>query len=112
MKKQTNKKYKIDFLKGTLLFDKVLVKPISVEVSDSGLATAEQYEDKPEFGIVEMVGEGILLDNGNVIPLKFKKGDIVFFEKYSGKKVRINGEDYSMLRADDIEWFTSSTSSK
>lgn len=110
MAKKLNKqnKYTVDFLKGFLLYDKVLVKSIDVEVSKTNLATSQQYEDKPEFGEVIMVGEGLLLENGTVVPLKFKKGDIVFFEKYSSKKVRVSGEDYLIIRADDIDWYTRS----
>lgn len=95
----------INFTEGQLLFDKVLVKQVDVQISKDGLATSSQYEDKPEFGKVIMVGTGILLESGELVPLPFNKGDIVFFEKYSAKKVRIKGEDYLIIRSDDIDWY-------
>lgn len=102
---KTSNKYSVDFLAGNIVYDKLLVKPLEVEVSTNGLATSVQYEDKPEFGEVIMVGEGIMLENGTIVPLKFKKGDVVFFEKYSSKKVRVGGVDYLIIRADDIDWY-------
>lgn len=104
-RKEASKSQSIDFLKGHLLYDKILVRPLDIQASVMGLATSTQYDDKPEFGTVLMVGSGILLQDGTVVPLQYKPGDIVFFEKYSTKKVRVNGEDLLMLRADDIDWY-------
>jgi chaperonin GroES len=103
MAKRNQKANSIELTSGSLLYDKVLVKPIVFEESD-GILTPQQYEDKPEFGEVVMVGEGRLLDNGTVIPPRIKVGDIVYFEKYSSKKVRVNGEDHLIIREDDIDW--------
>lgn len=93
----------INLLAGTLLYDKILVLPQVIE-SSSGIANPVQYEDKPEFGEVVMVGEGRLMDNGVVVEPKVKVGDIVYFEKYSSKKIRVDGKDYLIIREDDIDW--------
>lgn len=85
----------------------MLVEQVEVKQSGGPLVSAVQYEDKPEFGRVIMTGKGIMLDNGTVVPFDFKEGDIVFFEKYSAKKVRVGGKDYLLIRADDIDWYRS-----
>lgn len=92
---------KTDLLKYDLLYDYILVKAIRQE-SVNGLVKPEQYEDKPEFGEVVSTGEGRLLEDGTVIPTKVKKGDIIFFGKYSSVQTRSLGEDYYIIRDDDV----------
>lgn len=62
----------------------------------------QMYEDKIDFGEVLLVGEGRIFDNGTVIPLKVKVGDIIFFQKYSATKIRNNGEDLLLIREEDV----------
>lgn len=97
-------KINIDLLKGTLLYDQVLIEPIVLEESANGLVNAQQYEDKPEFGKVLMTGNGRLLDNGTVVPMCVKAGDIVLFQKYSAQKVRVISIDYLIVREEDCYW--------
>lgn len=85
------------------MHDQVLVRPISIERAGS-IVKPMSYEDKHEFGEVALVGEGRVFDNGTVMPLRVKKGDIVFFQKYSAQKLRSNGEDYLFIREEDIYW--------
>ncbi|HRF70986.1 MAG TPA: co-chaperone GroES [Candidatus Pelethenecus sp.] len=92
----------IELLKGRLLYDNVLVQPIVFEKSAFGLVNPQQYEDKPEFGKVLLVGNGRLLDTGTVVKPLVKEGDTVLFQKYSAQKVRVNSVDYLIIREEDI----------
>lgn len=94
----------VDLRKGLILYDNILVKPIMIERGGKKgtIETPQQYEDKAEWGQVIAVGEGRIFDNGTVIPLKVKVGDLVFFQKYSTQKLRHKGEDYLFIREEDI----------
>jgi chaperonin GroES len=94
----------IDLLKGKLLYDQVLIDPVVLEDSSNGLVNAQQYEDKPEFGKVLLVGNGRLLDTGDVVKPIVKVGDTVLFQKYSAQKVRVGAVDYLIIREEDIYW--------
>lgn len=106
LKNQKQKKVKsnIDLLTGKLLYDQVLIRPIVFEESSNGLVNTQQYEDKPEFGEVLLVGNGRLLETGTVVKPIVKKGDTVLFQKYSAQKIRVNGIDYLIVREEDIYW--------
>lgn len=93
----------IDFFKGKILNDCVLVQPLTVK-EDNGLVKPQGYEDKPEYAKVLMVGEGRLFDDGTRLPPSVKEGDTIFFQKFSAQKVRINGADYLIIREEDIYW--------
>ena len=85
------------------MYDNVLVKPLIVG-SDSVVLRPQQYEDKPEWGEVIMVGGGRVFDNGEIGSPQVKPGAIVLFQKYSAQKFRHKGEDYLIIREDDIFW--------
>ena len=94
-----------DILKGRVLYDNVLIKPITIDnlkVGDVDIATPADYDSKPEFGEVILVGDGRLLENGTRFSLEVKPGNRVFFEKYSSIKIRFEGEDYLLVREEDI----------
>lgn len=93
---------KLDLTKFNFAGDYVLVKAIDTTESVNGLIRPEQYEDKSEFGQVIKVGTGRILDNGTTIPMRAKAQDYIFFGKYSSEKVRIGGEDYLVIRDEDI----------
>ena len=97
-KKQNNP---IDILNFDLQYDYVLVEAIET-VASSGLVNPSQYDDKPEFGKVIKCGTGRLLEDGEIVPLSMKPGDIIFFGKYSSISVRSNGKDYFIIRDDDV----------
>lgn len=102
MKSQKLKESKeLDITKGKVLYDNILLRPIVMEAS-GGVLRPQGYDDKPEFGEVVAVGEGRIFDNGTVIPLKVKVGDKVLFQKYSYVKVRSNGEDFLLIREEDV----------
>lgn len=88
-----------------MLGDTILIEPLVIE-EDNGLAKPQGYEDKVEYGKVLMVGTGRLFDSGTVVPLLVSVGDTIFFQKYSSQKVRLNGKDYLIIRAEDVYWRT------
>jgi chaperonin GroES len=93
----------IDFFKGSVKNDCILVEPLTVS-EDNGLVKPQGYEDKPEYAKVLMVGEGRLFDNGTRIEPSVKVGQTVFFQRFSAQKVRLNGKDYLIIREEDIYW--------
>lgn len=101
---ELKKSSSIDLLTGSLLYDQVLIEPITIDETANGLYNPSQYEDKPEFGKVLLIGNGRLLDTGTVVPPIVKVGDIVLFQKYSAQKIRVNSVDYLILREEDIYW--------
>ena len=98
-KTQENKFHLEDF---SFLYDNILVKAIRAETVE-GLVKPDQYDDKPEFGKVVQVGEGRLLDDGVVVPTKLNVGDIIYFGKYSSEQTRSVGEDFFIIREDDVK---------
>ena len=98
-KSQPNKEF--DIVGGRVLYDNILVSPIVQDRSGSVLRP-QQYEDKIELGEVVAVGEGRIFDNGTIIPLKVKAGDVVFFQKYSSVKIRSGGKDFFWIREEDV----------
>ncbi len=71
------------------LGDRVLVKPAPAE-------------EKTQRGEVIAVGAGKLADDGTRLPMDVKVGDVVMYGKFGGNEVKIDGEDYLLMRADDI----------
>jgi len=89
----------------TPLGDRVLVKPISKDEkkSVSGIIIPETIDkEKPEQGKVVAVGEGRTTDDGKVIPVRVKKGDVVIFSKYGPDEIKVDGEEYYILSESSI----------
>lgn len=85
------------------LHDRVVVKRLEEErTSPGGIVIPDSAAEKPIQGEVIAVGNGKLLDNGEVRALDVKKGDRILFGKYSGNEVKIDGVEYLVLREDDI----------
>lgn len=85
------------------LGDRVLVKPApKEEKTSSGLYIASASQELPQRGEVLAVGTGKLDQNGNRIALDVKVGDQVFYGKFGGTEVKVDGEELLLLRADDI----------
>ena len=86
------------------LGDRVLVKPApKEEKTSSGLYISSGAQEKPQRGKVVAVGEGKRDQDGNRIPVDVKAGDEVFYGKFGGNEVKVDGEDFLLLRADDID---------
>ncbi|MGB9712381.1 MAG: co-chaperone GroES [Dissulfurimicrobium sp.] len=85
------------------LNDRVLVKRLEEkEVTKGGIIIPDTAKEKPIEGKVIAVGKGKLMENGEVRPLDVKEGDKVLFGKYAGTEIKIDGEDFLMMREDDI----------
>ena len=85
------------------LEDRVIVKPAKAEeVTKSGIVLPDTAQEKPQRGTVIAVGPGKMKDDGERAPVDVEVKDTVIYSKYGGTDVKIEGEDYKILRADDI----------
>ena len=85
------------------LHDRVIVKRVEEEkTSPGGIVIPDSATEKPIQGEVIAVGNGKLLDSGELSKLDLKKGDRVLFGKYSGTEVKVGGDEYLVMREDDI----------
>jgi len=86
------------------LGDHVIVKSLAAEeVSKSGIVLPATIDkERPERGEVIAVGPGKLLENGTRAPMDVSVGNRVVFKKYSPDEVKIDGQDYLVIRADDL----------
>lgn len=85
------------------LDDRVMIRPLEAEEkTDGGIVLPDTAKEKPQKGKVVAVGAGNLLEDGKRAEMSLKKGDIVLFGKYSGTEVKIDGEEYSIMRESDV----------
>ena len=87
----------------TPLDDRVLVKQGEAEeVTAGGIVLPDSAKEKPQRGKVQAVGPGKLLDSGSRGEMCLKKGDEVFYGKFAGTQIKIDGEEYVILRESDV----------
>jgi len=85
------------------LHDRLLVKRIEEkETVKGGIIIPDSAKEKPQEGEVIAVGNGKILDNGNKVALDVKAGDKILFGKYSGTDIKIDDEEYLILREDEV----------
>ncbi len=85
------------------LHDRVIIKRKDEETtSPGGIVIPDSATEKPSRGEVMAVGNGKILDNGQVRPLDVKVGDEVLFGKYSGTEVKVEGDELLVMREDDL----------
>jgi len=85
------------------LHDRVLIKRIEEqETVRGGIIIPDTAKEKPQEGEVVAVGTGKRLEDGKVIPLEVKEGDRVLFGKYSGTEIKVDDNEYLILREDEI----------
>lgn len=84
------------------LHDHILVERIEEEVKKGGIIIPDTAKEKPQQGRIVALGDGRRDEKGNKIPLEVKKGDIVLFGKYSGTEIRIEENEYLIIREDDV----------
>ena len=85
------------------LHDRVVVRRLEEErTTAGGIVIPDSATEKPIQGEVLAVGNGKILEDGSVRPLDVKVGDRVLFGKYSGTEVKISGEEYLVMREEDI----------
>ena len=85
------------------LDDRIVVRPEEAEEKTrGGIVLPDTAKEKPTVGEVIAVGPGRTLDNGQRVAPEVKKGDKVVFSRYGGTEVKINGEEYLIIRESDI----------
>jgi len=85
------------------LQDRILVQRVEEETTTKGgIIIPDTAKEKPAEGKVTAVGNGKVGDDGKRITLEVKKGDRILFGKYSGTEVKISGEEYLIMREDDV----------
>src|SRR5262245_18010688 len=86
------------------LYDRIVVKRLdeSAEKTASGLFIPDSAKEKPQEGEVIAVGKGKRADDGKLIELDVKVGDRILFGKYSGSEIKVDGEEYMIMREDEV----------
>jgi len=85
------------------LHDRVLIKRIEEqETLRGGIIIPDTAKEKSQEGEVVAVGTGKTLENGSVTPLELKQGDRILFGKYSGTEIKLENQDFLILREDEI----------
>ena len=85
------------------LHDRVIIRRMEEEkTSPGGIVIPDSATEKPVKGEVVALGNGKILESGDVRPLDVKVGDIILFGKYSGTEVSVDGEELLVMREDDI----------
>jgi len=85
------------------LHDRVIVRRLNeVEKSAGGIIIPDSAKEKPVEGEVISVGKGKIMENGDIRPLDVKAGDKVIFSKYAGTEIKLDGDEFLMMREDDI----------
>src|SRR5437870_5120126 len=85
------------------LHDRVLIKRVEEqETKKGGIIIPDSAKEKSQEGEVVAVGKGKMLENGEIVALEVKAGDRILFGKYSGAEIKLEGQDYLILREDEI----------
>jgi len=85
------------------LGDRLVVKVLEAdEKTASGIVLPDKAKEKPQEGEVIAVGSGKVLDNGTRLEMELKAGDRVIFSRYAGTEVKVKGQEYLILRQDDV----------
>lgn len=85
------------------LHDRVVVRTLEADtVTASGIVIPDNAKEKPNRGLVLSVGSGHRLENGTVLALAVSVGDEVLFGKYAGQTVKVDGEELTVLKEEDI----------
>jgi chaperonin GroES len=85
------------------LHDRVLVqREESEEKSAGGIIIPDTAKEKPMQGVVKATGAGARDEQGKLVPLDVKEGDVILFGKWSGTEIKLNGQDYLIMKESDI----------
>jgi chaperonin GroES len=85
------------------LHDRVVVKRVEEkEQVRGGIIIPDTAKEKPQEGEVVAVGQGKVLDNGTRLEMNLKVGDRILFGKYSGSEIKLDGEEFLIMREDDV----------
>jgi chaperonin GroES len=90
-------------MKFTPLHDRILVRRVEeAETTRGGLIIPDTAKDKPQEGEVISVGKGKVNEKGETFPLAVKEGDRVLFGKYAGTEIKIDGEEFLIMREEEV----------
>jgi chaperonin GroES len=90
-------------VKLTPLHDRILVRRVEQdETTRGGIVIPDTAKDKPQEGEVIAVGKGKINDEGKVLPLDVKEGDRILFAKYAGSEIKLDGEEFLIMREDEV----------
>ena len=90
-------------MKVTPLHDRIIVSRIDEgEQKVGGIIIPDTAKEKPQQGKVKAVGKGKFKEDGSRQPLDVKDGDTILFGKYSGQEIKIDGEEYLIMREDEV----------
>ena len=85
------------------LHDRIIVQRLEEgEQKVGGIIIPDTAKEKPQQGKVIAVGKGKIKDDGKVLPLDVKEGDTILFGKYSGQEIKLDGEEYLIMREDEV----------
>jgi chaperonin GroES len=86
------------------LHDRILVKRVETEEEETrgGIVIPDTAKEKPQEGEVVAVGDGKVLDSGQKVAMSVKAGDRILFGKYAGTEVKLDDEEYLILREDEV----------
>jgi chaperonin GroES len=85
------------------LGDRILVEPVEEkETKKGGIIIPDTAKEKPQEGIVRVLGTGKLDDNGKRVPFEVKTGDRVLVSKYGGTEIKLDGKEFKLLNSDDL----------
>ena len=85
------------------LFDNILVKPLKAQDKTSGgIYLPENAKDKPQTGEVMAIGDGARDENGKIIPMVVKLGQIVMYAKWGGNEIKVGNEEWKLVKQSDI----------
>ena len=86
------------------LSNRVVIEPIddNEQMSAGGIYIPDTAKEKPQEGKVVAIGSGARTEDGKIIPMDVKVGDLVLFGKWSGTEVKIDGKEYSIMKESDI----------
>lgn len=85
------------------LNDRILVKRVDEEsVTSGGILIPDTAKEKPLKGTVVAVGSGARNDSGDLIPMELKVGDVVYFNKWGSTEIKVNGEDFLVMKESDV----------
>ena len=85
------------------LHDRIIVERIEEgEQKVGGIIIPDTAKEKPQQGKVIAVGKGKVKDDGKIVPMDVKSGDLILFGKYSGQEIKLDGEEYLIMREEEV----------
>ena len=86
------------------LHDRIIVKRLEEDEEQQvgGIIIPDTAKEKPQQGKVMAVGKGKVKEDGGILPMDVKDGDTILFGKYSGQEIKLDGDDYLIMREDEV----------